>query len=600
MTSKHVSVAIVGGGPRGLSVLERICGLPQTSWDTLSIHLIDPNHPGSGTHYPSQPSYLLMNTIAGQVTMFRTGDSNAPGRPIAGPSLAEWAGVSEDTYLSRGVLGRYLAHCYRILRRQAPDSIRIHEHRAAAETLRTLRDGSWVLNLSDGAIVAADFVFLTTGHGTNHPTTEDQVVQQFVADHRRANPRLRYIRSCYPLQKLDTIESGARVAVRGMGLSAIDAVASLTVGRGGRFLPGPDGGLVYRPGGDEPRIHVYSRSGRIFSPRAVNQKTPADVYRPSFLTADELAKLRLAHGQLDFESHLLPLLRADLRTAAESVGESFGEPGSGISDLREVESMLRQPEPGRPRTLGAYQSALVDFLGVDERRAAEGNLTNPVKAAADALRDLRDELRRAVEHRGLTPESHQRFCRLYAPMLNAVAAGPPASRSREWRALFAAGILHLGAGPGATARLDSQSAEFVLESGQQSSPPTRCDVLVGASVDPFLPEQDTSPLTRSLLAAGHARPFTNGWFQPGGFDVDTAGRLINTDGSAVPNICALGHITEGAHYFTNMLPAPGVDSRITADAAAAVQAMVDHLRTPQRSPQHSTTATAPSPLKEQA
>ncbi|MET8625165.1 FAD/NAD(P)-binding protein [Kitasatospora sp. NPDC004669] len=580
----------MGAGPRGLSVLERICGLPQIHWDSLSIHLIDPNHPGSGTHHPSQPSYLLMNTVAGQVTMFRTGDSKAAGRPISGPSLAEWADAPENTYLPRNVLGRYLAHSYRILRRQAPDTIRIHEHRATAQTLRALRDRSWVLNLSDGAIVAADFVFLTTGHGTNHPTTEDQSVQQFVADHRRANPRLRYIRSCYPLQKLDTIEPGARVAVRGMGLSAIDAVASLTVGRGGRFVPGSNGELIYRPSGDEPRIHVYSRSGRIFSPRAVNQKTPADVYRPSFLTADELRNLRLTNGRLDFESHLLPLLRAELRTAAESVG--------GISDLREVESVLRRPEPGRARMLGEYQSALVDFLGTDERRAAEGNLRNPVKAAADALRDLRDELRRAIEHRGLTPASHQRFCQVYAPMLNAVAAGPPASRSREWRALFGSGILQLGAGPGATARLDSDSAGFVLESTLQTSPSTRCDVLVGASVDPFLPEQDTSPLTRSLLSAGHARPFANGWFRPGGFDIDTAGRLIDADGSVVPNICALGHITEGPHYFTNMLPAPGVDSRITADAAAAVQAMVDHLLGPQRSPQHSTTAAGPSPLPE--
>ncbi|MFF3111082.1 FAD/NAD(P)-binding protein [Kitasatospora sp. NPDC057904] len=577
MTSKHVSIAIVGGGPRGLSILERICGIPQIPWESLSIHLIDPNHPGSGTHYPSQPNHLLMNTIAGQVTVFRTGDSSAPGQPASGPGLAEWAGVPENTYLPRGVLGRYLAHSYRLLRRQAPDTIRVHEHRASAHTLRALRDRSWVLNLSDGAIVAADFVFLTTGHGTNHPTEEDQAVQQFVADHHRANPRLRYVRNCYPLQKLDTIEAGARVAVRGMGLSAIDAVASLTVGRGGRFVTGADGEPVYRPSGDEPRIHVYSRSGRVFSPRAVNQKTPADAHRPSVLTADELRNLRRTHGQLDFESHLLPLLRAELRAAAEAVG--------GPADLPEVDSLLRRPEPGPPRTLGAYQSDLVGFLATDERRAAEGNLKNPVKAAADALRDLRDELRLAVEHRGLTPASHQRFCRVYAPMLNAVAAGPPASRSREWRALFAAGVLHLGAGPGATARLDPESAEFVLDSALQSSPPTRFDVLVGASVDPFLPEHDASPLTRSLLSAGHARPFANGWFRPGGFDVDTAGRLIDAEGSVVPNICALGHITEGAHYFTNMLPAPGVDSRITADAAAAVQAMVDHLPAPQRSPQ---------------
>jgi uncharacterized NAD(P)/FAD-binding protein YdhS len=562
----HVSVAIVGGGPRGLSVLERICGLSQTHWDSLTVHIIDPNPPGSGTHYPDQPQYLLMNTIAGQVTMFRTGDSAAEGHPISGPSLAEWAGVAEDTYLPRGVLGHYLAYSYQRLQRHAPATVTIHEHRASAEALRA-QDHSWVLNLFDGSIIAADFVFLTTGHGKNHPTPEDHLVQQFIADHRRTNPRLRYIRSCYPLQQLDTIDSGARVAVRGLGLSAIDTVAALTVGRGGRFAPGTEGDLTYHPSGDEPQIYAYSRSCRIFSPRAVNQKSVADTYLPSFLTAKKIRRLRLESGQLDFEEQLLPLLLADMRMAAESVST-----GAHSGDINAI---LSPPIHGRRRTLGEYQSTFVDFLTADEVRAAQGNLRNPIKAATDALRDMREELRLAVEHRGLTPDSHKRFSQVYAPILNAVAAGPPASRSREWRALFRSGVLRLG--PGATIHNDADSGEFVIEGGFQSSPPARCDVVVGASVDPFLPDRDSSPLTRSLLAAGAARPFENGWFRPGGFDIDTAGRLIGANGSVTPNICALGHIAEGARYFTNMLPAPGIDSRVTADAAAAVEAMSDHL-----------------------
>ncbi|KPH99006.1 hypothetical protein OK074_6131 [Actinobacteria bacterium OK074] len=103
-----------------------------------------------------------------------------------------------------------------------------------------------------------------------------------------------------------------------MGLSAIGTVARLTAGRCGRFVPGPDGDLVYRPSGDEPRIHAYSCGCRIFSPRAVNQKKPTDMYRPSFLTAEKVRELRLTYGRLDFDRHLLPLLRDDMRKAAES------------------------------------------------------------------------------------------------------------------------------------------------------------------------------------------------------------------------------------------------------------------------------------------
>lgn len=254
--------------------------------------------------------------------------------------------------------------------------------------------------------------------------------------------------------------------------------------------------------------------------------------------------------------------------------------------------------------MAAHQQDLVDFLTADERQAAAGNLTSPLKAATDAIRDLRTELRHAVEHRGLTPRSHERFCQVYAPLLNAVAAGPPAHRSREWRALFAAGVLQLGAGPGGSLRLDSERAEFAITGAVQSSPPVHCDVLVGASVDPFLPERDTAPLTRSLLAGGHARPFANGWFHPGGFDIDQVGRLVRADGTITPNFCALGHPTEGAHYFTNMLPAPGVDSRVTADAEAAVRAMAEHLRhtvahraNPPSRPRSRTVTVAPQRLR---
>lgn len=562
----RLSVAIVGAGPRGLSVLERLCDARPTRWNGL-IHLIDPNPPGSGTHYPDQANHLLMNTVAGQVSMFRRGDS-ATEMPVSGLSLADWAGVDEDVYLPRSVLGRYLTYAYRRFRQQAGDRIALREHRTRATLLRLLPDQTWEIHTSDGSIVHVDFLFLTTGHGTNHPTPEDERLTRFTEDHGGTNRRLRYLRNCYPLWQLDTIDAASRVAVRGMGLSAIDAVAAFTAGRGGRFVPRRGGGLTYRPSGHEPRLFVYSRSGCVFWPRAVNQKAPADTYQASFLTAAAIRDLRVANKQLDFEDHVLPLLLADIRAAASSVGT--------MPDLGEIDSLLRPRGLPVARTVDEQQAKIVEFLAMDNVRAAEGNLRNPVKAATDALRDLRDNLRSAVEHRGLTAESHERFCRIYAPLMARVAAGPPMSRAQEWRALFDSGILRLASGPAPTVRTDVESGTFVIHSDHQSSPPTRCDVIVGASIDPFLPERDTSPLVRSLLTAGLARGFRNDWFAPGGFDIDTAGRLIGANGTVTPNICALGHLTEGPHYFTNMLPAPGVDSRVTADAAAAVDAMSDH------------------------
>jgi len=65
-------VVIVGAGPRGLGVLERITAVyaeRAPDWG-LHVHLVDPGEPGQGTHKSFQPEHLLTNTVAGQLTLF--------------------------------------------------------------------------------------------------------------------------------------------------------------------------------------------------------------------------------------------------------------------------------------------------------------------------------------------------------------------------------------------------------------------------------------------------------------------------------------------------------------------------------------------------
>src|SRR5687767_4787604 len=73
------AIAVVGVGPRGTSVLERLCAsAPELTPDTaLTIHLVDPAPPGPGRVWRTdQSAELLMNTVASQVTLF-TDDSVA-------------------------------------------------------------------------------------------------------------------------------------------------------------------------------------------------------------------------------------------------------------------------------------------------------------------------------------------------------------------------------------------------------------------------------------------------------------------------------------------------------------------------------------------
>ncbi len=94
MASTRLDVCVIGVGPRGLSVLERLCANARRfpALGALTVHVVDPHVPGPGQVWRTDQSrHLLMNTVACQVTVF-TDDSVDMAGPLApGPSLYEWA-----------------------------------------------------------------------------------------------------------------------------------------------------------------------------------------------------------------------------------------------------------------------------------------------------------------------------------------------------------------------------------------------------------------------------------------------------------------------------------------------------------------------------
>jgi uncharacterized NAD(P)/FAD-binding protein YdhS len=84
-------IAIIGVGPRGLSVLERIVAKSQAlKKDPFSIYLIDSHQVGSGRIWrTNQPDWFLMNNVADEVSGFSGPPDGGKIRPGAGPSLAE-------------------------------------------------------------------------------------------------------------------------------------------------------------------------------------------------------------------------------------------------------------------------------------------------------------------------------------------------------------------------------------------------------------------------------------------------------------------------------------------------------------------------------
>src|SRR6202035_3059198 len=93
--SEKLQVAVIGLGPRGLSVAERLCANAESllpPGHELVIHLVDPHvFVGGRVWRSTQDRLLLMNTVACQVTMFVDETVDCAGPVVAGPSLYEWA-----------------------------------------------------------------------------------------------------------------------------------------------------------------------------------------------------------------------------------------------------------------------------------------------------------------------------------------------------------------------------------------------------------------------------------------------------------------------------------------------------------------------------
>lgn len=591
---KTARIAIVGMGPRGLTVLERlVANLRAQKFGTVQIYIFDTNPPGTGCHDPDQAAHLLVNTVAGQITQFSDPTVVNAGPPLDGPSFHEWLTAEDarkgsghpihpDGYYSRAAFGRYLHWCYHYLIALAPANADITFFRDEVLSLDRV-DGSWVLRTAAGT-VWTDFVILTTGHTKPAPRSASP-----------ASADTLVIDDPYPIcEQLACVSPGMTVGIEGIGLTSMDVIAELTVGRGGRFHIDASGQRTYTASGCEPRLAIYSRSGLPLTARARNQKGVSTQYKARFLKLDVVRAMR-AQRRLDFRRDILPLLWADMQhayyeayvrlkrdtllsvlllnqfVATDSAAQRDEMVRQYIpaEDRFDWESLVN-PIPARALRSGpAFDAWMRQHIEGDLAEAGRGNVDSPIKAACDVVRDLRDNLRAAIDFAGLTEDSHRWLMAEFVPFMNRIAVGPPASRMAELLALVDAGVADIGFGPGAHC-VKSTQGRWKIVSAQWPERRRQLDAHVKARVSMHSPAADASPLVRGLLSDGIARLFTNGGFHPGGIEVDRNFNVVSGSGTPIANLWALGIPTEGAKFYTFVVPRTGVNSTALVDAGRVV------------------------------
>ncbi|MFJ7205888.1 FAD/NAD(P)-binding protein [Streptomyces sp. NPDC098789] len=638
MSDRQLEVCVIGAGPRGLSVVERLCAdaRERAAGTTVTVHLVDPARPGAGSVWRTRQSHhLLMNTVASQVTLFTDPSVEMAGAPDPGPSLYAWSrglvdaaahdanahdgtayddqvlaearDLTPDSYPTRAFYGHYLEWVFRRVVRTAPPRLTVHVHPLRAVRLHDQADGRQCVTLANGTRIAdLDAVVMAQGHLPLLPDADERRLAEFARTHG-----LRHVPPANPADtELSAVAPGEAVALRGLGLNFFDHMALFTLGRGGTFER-HDGSLVYRPSGREPRLYAASRRGVPYHSRGRNQKGAHGRHHSRLLTPDRLARLRAVADVegLDFVRDLWPLIAKEVETVFHTAllarraapeqarrfeedtlatpwgsaeeSEVFARFGIGPEDRWDWERIARPYGDRSFRDAEDFRARLLEVLRRDLVASEEGNVDGPLKAALDVLRDLRNEIRLVVDHGGLTGRSHREdLDGWYTPLNAFLSIGPPPRRIEEMIALVEAGVLTV-LGPGMRVEADERARAFVVASPEVPGSRTEVTTLIEAR----LPEPDlrrtADPLLRHLAATGACRPheirdLDHGSHRTGGVAVTARPyRLVDAAGRAHPRRFAYGVPTEAVHWVTAAGIRPGVNSVTLGDSDAIALALLD-------------------------
>lgn len=555
-------VGIIGAGPRGLTVLERLVAHAVDAGAPVHIRIVDPFPPGAGRVWRTDQSpHLLMNTVLEEQTVFPDA-ACAVAHAGTGPTMAEWAESAPPAgqFPQRRDYGRYLAWSWEQITASAPDHVEIvHEPFEVTTILDAPSDASHrsaaaqTLWLADGRSVDVDAVVLCVGHIPAALSDERAEWQRFAHD-----AGLAYLPPGLPAETpVDTLPPGEPVLVRGFGLNFFDLQSLLTHGRGGTFSPAPGRGplaLTYTPSGDEPILLPGSRRGVPYRSKPISpaHPLPADPtdpeQRPRFFTPETIARLPLHGDGLRFDAQLWPLILADLRSAwystlartrpdvfAEDPSKLLGALTTGVErvvregaaheserwHIREERVLRADAIAAEPHLVfdmrrllrplgdesfpdrGSLRAALMDFLRTDLEESLIGPARSPLKSLFPVLWQARALLKELVVDDRLSPASFTREVRgWFEDFVSGLCDGPPPQRYAELMALADAGLVDF-AGPQVrvtTSRAGEPGAFIATSPAVPGS--LRARALIDASSPANRVQQADDSLIRGMLDRG--------------------------------------------------------------------------------------------------
>ena len=622
------AIAIVGAGPRGISIIERVAATlnESNSNQPLTIHLIDDAQHGAGRVWDTAQTHTLcMNTLAGAVTLFTEPGATVTAPVLEGPTMYEWiqllrgerdtisatkqslfdahptpnhvtadfgtelAATRPESNPSRALYGEYLHWVLTVALTQLPEHVTVTNHRSRAQRI-TAENGRDAITLEDGTTVHADATVLATG---------------WVVPEHPVAFRGHWIQPGNPVeQDVDTLVAGETAIVRGLGMGFFDLMALSTINRGGRFVPADTrSGLRYEPSGAEPHLVVTSGRGYSYLPKSEYHSLPPKA---------DLSRLRAAiehHSgatTVSFGEQLWPALIRDSYAAyyttlarvrpdalhiplADIISRIDAAPLAGAATRTSLLPCTRALNDAladattEPFDISYWIDPLAGCDGLDAeslnwviadalaRDIAEAVAAHdsPIKSALWVISAGRKPTAIAVENGRGTPEDQRGALSDYMAFGQMVGSGPPLFRSRELLALIDAGLVTL-LGPAPT--VTQSGTTFTATSAERT-------VTADTLADAFLPSPNITraadPLTASLLESERIRPFAPFGTPTGSpeTDADTR-RTVHPDGTLDPRLHIAGIPTGKQWADTTISPMPGTDPRMLQETDLTAQSLL--------------------------
>ncbi|MGW1755710.1 FAD/NAD(P)-binding protein [Streptomyces mirabilis] len=541
------SLVIVGAGPRGTGLIERIAAnAPELyAGSGLDIHLVDPHPPGAGRIWREAQSPLLwMNSHAEDVTMFtdETVVMDGPVRP--GPTLHEWAAIDGRTFADRQLQGAYLSWVHEQAVAALPPDVTVHHHPCRALRVSGPREGRQQVWLEGRPRpLLADLVVLAIGH-LDAELDQDQ---HELATYARTHDLVHLPPDFTADSDLSSLAPGEPVLVRGFGLAFVDLMVLLTEGRGGRY-----DGDTYLPSGREPVLYVGSRRGVPYHSKIGYDWTGERPPLPRFFGPAEVDALLARPEGFDFRRDVWPSIEKELGFAhyhrlftvhpeRTAIAWTDFEEKYAAGEAAEREALVASavPDPADRLDLAALDRPLdgVRYASHEEfqdglRAYVEGDLrrrhdpgNSPDLAVFLGLLSVYGQLIRLGD---IGPWWHGFFSYL--------ASGPPGPRLRQMLALSRAGVVRF---VGADMAVVAEDGVFRASSATVPGETVEARALVEARLPEPTVGRALDPLLRELHADGAVET------PEGLLRVDRSdGRILDGGGRPHPRRFALGPYTD--------------------------------------------------------